>query len=307
MPECPDCHAAVDDEAFFCDQCGYPLRSRPGAQAAGTMVVPDAPFIAAGAVVREEDRLTPAIPGAAQAACLVCGYVNLPGEIYCVNCGVKLDFRNEVPETPPKPSTEASPPVEAVIPFQATGVKSCPTCGADNPAGETYCQNCGFWLTATVQPAAPVAAPEIRETFIQPSVPLADEPMASHSEQPLVVIPATPFETLPTIPFTGRLFSTNTESSFSLPAKAEIILGRRDPERGIYPDVDLSDQGTVSNSVSRQHARLLIQENQIFVEDLKSTNSTYLNRQKLQSGQRYPLNDGDELRLGGVALVYHSN
>jgi len=104
----------------------------------------------------------------------------------------------------------------------------------------------------------------------------------------------------------GRLFSTTTAASLSLPAKGEIILGRRDPDRAIYPDVDLSDQGTVSNSVSRQHARLLVQENQIYVEDLNSTNSTYLNRQKLQPGQRYLLKDGDELRLGGVALVYYS-
>jgi pSer/pThr/pTyr-binding forkhead associated (FHA) protein len=103
----------------------------------------------------------------------------------------------------------------------------------------------------------------------------------------------------------GRLFSTATNSNFPIPALPQIIIGRRDPDKGIYPDVDLSAQGSTSNSVSRQHARLLLQGNQVFVEDLNSTNSTYLNRQKLQPGQRYLLNSGDELRLGGVVLIFY--
>jgi pSer/pThr/pTyr-binding forkhead associated (FHA) protein len=51
----------------------------------------------------------------------------------------------------------------------------------------------------------------------------------------------------------------------------------------------------------------LVQGSQVFIEDLNSTNSTYLNRQRLQPGQRYLVNSGDELRLGGVVLVYYSS
>jgi pSer/pThr/pTyr-binding forkhead associated (FHA) protein len=188
-----------------------------------------------------------------------------------------------------------------------TGVKRCPSCGTDNTAGETYCQNCGFWLTAQTLPAPPAAGPEPRQTFVQTNFYLSDQPSAAHLEQPLAQVPATPHEALHSIAITGRLFSTTTEASLLLPSKAEIILGRRDPERGIYPDVDLSDQGTVSSSVSRQHARLSVLNQQIYVEDLNSTNSTFLNRQRLQPGQRYLLGNGDELRLGGVALIYYSN
>jgi pSer/pThr/pTyr-binding forkhead associated (FHA) protein len=103
------------------------------------------------------------------------------------------------------------------------------------------------------------------------------------------------------------LLSTATNASLPLPAQAEMIVGRRDPERGISPDIDLSGQGNASSSVSRQHARLLVQGSQVFIEDLNSTNSTYLNRQRLQPGQRYLVNSGDELRLGGVVLVYYSS
>ena len=92
-----------------------------------------------------------------------------------------------------------------------------------------------------------------------------------------------------------------------LPAQTDIVIGRQDPERGVYPDIDLSAQGSVASSVSRQHARLFVQDNQVFVEDLNSTNSTFLNRLRLQPGQRYLLNQGDELRLGGVILVFYTS
>jgi len=52
--------------------------------------------------------------------------------------------------------------------------------------------------------------------------------------------------------------------------------------------------------------RIFIQGAQILVEDLNSTNYTYVNQQRLTPGQPHPLNDGDELRFGRVKLAYHS-
>jgi pSer/pThr/pTyr-binding forkhead associated (FHA) protein len=37
---------------------------------------------------------------------------------------------------------------------------------------------------------------------------------------------------------------------------------------------------------------------------LNSTNYTFLNRQRLQPGQRYPLKQNDEIRLGLLVLEY---
>ncbi len=42
----------------------------------------------------------------------------------------------------------------------------------------------------------------------------------------------------------------------------------------------------------------------IYIEDLNSTNFTFLNRIRLQPGQAYPLKDGDEIRLGVLTLEY---
>jgi len=90
------------------------------------------------------------------------------------------------------------------------------------------------------------------------------------------------------------------------PGKTEIIVGREDPVSGIFPGIDLTDHGGDEGGVSRQHARIFAQGTQVFIEDLNSTNYTYINQQKLTPGQPHPLNSGDEVRFGRVKLTFHS-
>ncbi len=82
------------------------------------------------------------------------------------------------------------------------------------------------------------------------------------------------------------------------------MIGRRDPASASYPDVDLSSQGESSTSVSRRHAQIIRQKEEVFVEDLKSSNGTILNGKNLEPGRRYPLKNGDELRFGLVMLIF---
>jgi pSer/pThr/pTyr-binding forkhead associated (FHA) protein len=92
-----------------------------------------------------------------------------------------------------------------------------------------------------------------------------------------------------------------------LPAgKTELLLGRTDPVREIFPDVDLADYGGDKHGVSRSHARLSQSGHQLLLEDLNSTNFTFLNQRKLEPGQRYPLNDGDEIRLALLVMEYRT-
>jgi pSer/pThr/pTyr-binding forkhead associated (FHA) protein len=88
-----------------------------------------------------------------------------------------------------------------------------------------------------------------------------------------------------------------------LPAVAEILIGREDPVSGIYPEVDLTPHGGEEGGVSRRHARLIVEGGKTFVEDLDSTNFTFVNKQKIAPKTRTALKDGDELRCGRVALV----
>jgi hypothetical protein len=108
----------------------------------------------------------------------------------------------------------------------------------------------------------------------------------------------------PPAPKPGRLYSVDLDSSYILPGAAEMILGRRDPSSGSYPDIDLSNQGVPSASVSRRHAHLTWDGSQLQLEDLGSTNFTQVNGIKLDPGQKISLKNGDEVRLGKVLLIY---
>ncbi len=74
-----------------------------------------------------------------------------------------------------------------------------------------------------------------------------------------------------------------------IPASAEVMIGR-DPAC----DLHIIDQ-----TISGQHARLVYRLSQWWVEDLQSTNGTFLN----QAAVSHPivLTSGDELRFGQVS------
>jgi pSer/pThr/pTyr-binding forkhead associated (FHA) protein len=90
------------------------------------------------------------------------------------------------------------------------------------------------------------------------------------------------------------------------PGKTELIVGREDPVSGIFPDIDLTDHGGDEGGVSRRHARIFVEGSDLFIEDLNSTNYTYVNQQKLTPGQPHPLNSEDEVRFGRVKLIFYS-
>jgi pSer/pThr/pTyr-binding forkhead associated (FHA) protein len=85
----------------------------------------------------------------------------------------------------------------------------------------------------------------------------------------------------------------------------ESIIGRWDADNGIFPDVDLDAHDTDAK-VSRRHARIVRNNGAYFIEDLGSTNGTYVNRgRRLLPGNAQPLNDGDEVIVGKTFLRFH--
>ncbi len=96
---------------------------------------------------------------------------------------------------------------------------------------------------------------------------------------------------------------TTVGKEFSL-ASTESYLGRWDAENGVFPDVDL-DAHDPEAKVSRRHARIIERGGQYQLEDLGSTNGTYINRgRRLLPGTPQPLNDGDEIIIGKTFLRF---
>jgi hypothetical protein len=84
----------------------------------------------------------------------------------------------------------------------------------------------------------------------------------------------------------------------------EAYIGRWDADSGIFPDVDL-DADDPEAKVSRRHARITRRNGQYFIEDLGSTNGTFINRgRRLLPGDRQPLHDGDEIIIGKTFLRF---
>jgi hypothetical protein len=85
----------------------------------------------------------------------------------------------------------------------------------------------------------------------------------------------------------------------------ESHIGRWDADGGIFPDVDL-DSDDPEAKVSRRHARITRRAGQYYIEDLGSTNGTFVNRgRRLLPGDRQPLRDGDEVIVGKTFLKFH--
>ena len=80
--------------------------------------------------------------------------------------------------------------------------------------------------------------------------------------------------------------------------------GRWDADGGVFPDVDL-DSDDPEAKVSRRHARISLRNGQYVIEDLGSTNGTFVNRgHRLAPGDRQPLKDGDEIIVGKTFLRF---
>jgi pSer/pThr/pTyr-binding forkhead associated (FHA) protein len=118
-------------------------------------------------------------------------------------------------------------------------------------------------------------------------------------------MPALDFCSIPSI--RGRLVVCDTNALVPFPpGKTALIVGRQDAVENIFPDIDLAPYGGDERGISRQHARIFAEGTQILIEDLGSTNATYVNQKRLDQGQPHPLNDGDTLWLGHMEFKFYT-
>jgi pSer/pThr/pTyr-binding forkhead associated (FHA) protein len=84
----------------------------------------------------------------------------------------------------------------------------------------------------------------------------------------------------------------------------ELLVGRKDNQRGIYPDVDLGLDGGYDAGVSRRHAIITPQAGGFVMEDLASANGTFINGRRLPPQAPTPIRGGDELKFGTLILRF---
>ncbi|MCU0497276.1 MAG: FHA domain-containing protein [Anaerolineae bacterium] len=99
-----------------------------------------------------------------------------------------------------------------------------------------------------------------------------------------------------------RVEVQGSESPVVLLPVNELVLGRLDPASGDIPGFDLSPYAAYQMGISRRHAVIRREMDQLFLVDLGSRNGTFLNGKRLSPHESYKLHDGDEIRLGKMSL-----
>jgi pSer/pThr/pTyr-binding forkhead associated (FHA) protein len=179
----------------------------------------------------------------------------------------------------------------------------CERCGTGNPTGSRYCDDCGtaLWLAGGSGEGSSRAQNNGSDRpGDQAAGSLAQAPPALITEQKTSV-PLISDQKVHATLVIERGGSAGKQFPLS---DLDANIGRWDADGGVFPDVDL-DTDDPDAKVSRRHARISRRDGQYVIEDLGSTNGTFVNRgHRLASGERHPLKDGDEIIVGKTFLRF---
>lgn len=183
---------------------------------------------------------------------------------------------------------------------------TCERCKTENLDGSQYCDECGAPLKPNPRPTPSAFSGQAIEGN-------GSKAVSGSLQQPEFVAsqPAPVFRvSSPLDPLAKPHAWLSIERGRSAGRKfmlsgEESQIGRWDADGGVFPDVDL-DPEDPDAKVSRRHARITLKNGGYFVEDLGSTNGTFVNRGKrLVPGQLQPLRESDEIIVGKTFLRFH--
>lgn len=209
---------------------------------------------------------------------------------YCDVCGLPIvaDASAPAPAAEPPPAAEPEPTATA-----------CPNCQAANPPNALFCEACGYDFTTGSMPRP-----------VTPSPLDLDGPAAS-APVPAPAAPVAPplAESWVAEVWIDPDWYADQESSDPLPSAGvpsvvplratSVLVGRTSRSRGIHPDIDL----TSDNGISRRHCQLTTDGTRWWVEDLGSSNGTYLGT-STGALPKDPIPTGEKREIGTDARVY---
>lgn len=86
--------------------------------------------------------------------------------------------------------------------------------------------------------------------------------------------------------------------------ESSVVVGRSYPQTELFPGVDLSPFDAYQRGVSRHHAILQLEDQQVVIRDNSSANGTLLNGKRIRPELSYPLRNGDIVSLAKMQLKF---
>lgn len=274
MIVCPNCNHPNPDGAVQCEACYTPLPATSNCPSCGASVQSDAAFCGQCGF-NLHSSATPSAPVAATVVATAAP--DIPVEVPPLVSPDPLLGLLEPDALGINPS-EASP-------LAATTVTPPPTLELETPPPPTV----------VAQPV--VSEPEIPTPPPEPVAPQAVEP----EPEPQPTAPPVSHNRTQLQQVTARLVHIQSDREIELPQTLSVIhIGK--PNERIPPDIDVSGF-TNSEVVSRIHADIRIEADAHYIEDVGSSNGTYINNLPLLPGNRHRLRPGDRISLGKGDLV----
>ena len=273
---CPSCGTTVQADAAFCGQCGFNLRAATAPSVAATI----APDIAVEPDIQPEPVV-----------------VTAPGE----------PIPATVVAAPPPPAVEPIPATVVSAPPPPVLEEPEPAPAAVEPPPPPVLEEPEPAPAAVETPPPPVLEePELAPAAVEPPPPPPvleepePEPTVVEAPPPLAPLPITASRTqLQQI--TAGLVHLQSDTHIELPHNLSVIhIGK--PNDRIPPDIDVSGFSS-SEVVSRIHADIRVEGDACYIEDVGSSNGTYINNLPLLPGNRHRLRPGDRISLGKGDMV----
>lgn len=246
------------------------------------------------------------------ASCSNCGAAVQTDAAFCGQCGFNLRPGSTVPEleltvpsassvgptvvSPPMPDLAQTEPLMAMEPL-VTANKD-PNTEPLMAMEPLVTPNKGLNLEKT-----PASIPTIPDPPPSPSVPVTTESVATsvNTSPPVASVQPTGVAKTQLQQQSARLIHVQTDTPMELPHSLSVVhIGK--PNDLVPPDIDVSGFAN-SEIVSRVHANLRVEGDACYLEDVGSSNGTYVNNTPLPKGNRHRLRPGDRISLGKGDLV----
>jgi pSer/pThr/pTyr-binding forkhead associated (FHA) protein len=183
-------------------------------------------------------------------------------------------------------------------------ITSCPQCGASIQGDAMFCGNGGFNLQS--KSSESVGEVDLsKDENVEISSQEADSVINPTQPREIENSPKQPVEPIHQAGFvatvlqekkTAKLIHLQTNTVIEIPQNLSVInLGK--PNNQFPPDIDVSGFPN-SEIVSRIHGRLVVENDDFYIEDLGSSNGTFINHLPLLEGNRHKLKMGDQISLG---------